>query len=747
MSLSNKLRRLASMGPSEIASRVGQGLAKRLDGLGLFLPKSDSFPVDRQEDAGKFFFSESDIPGRVKLIREYIPAFEARVIEQAEQILRNQFSLLGYGPLDYGPDVDWQRDAVSGVSAPLEAWPRLDHQDYGTVGDSKVTWELNRHQFLVTLAKAWLLTGDDRFVKKLENAYYDWQAKNTYPHGINWGSSLEVAFRSLAWLWVRELLAGCASATRLRLDISKALGFNAWYIRRYLSTYFAPNTHLLGEAVALFFIGTLCPGLRHASDWRETGWKIIVAHAHEKVREDGAYYEQSTYYHVYALDFFLHARILAGRNDMAIPAQYDDVLRRMLRHLSSLCQAGPPPRLGDDDGGRVFDPGRNRAEHLCDPLAIGASLFPTSALKQPSVQVTEEMLWLLGEQGLRTFLASPGSDRVESTGFPNTGLYVSRATDGSRSQVVMDAGPLGGGSGGHGHADALSIALSLDGKPLLVDPGACKYFAPDSVRNDFRTTQAHNTIEVDHRSQAEPRTLFSWHRWPDVTVDASVFEPEFDLVSACHDGYGRLDAPVIHRRTVLALPEGFWLVLDDLASEGAHEYTLRWHLAPQAEVKEETVQGWIVELEGSRLHLLTAANGWHCTVAQGWYSPSYGRKESAPVLVAAKSAFGSEAIATLLWPERPTSSAPTAIRLENPLGISAYRVGFGGTESICFLGNGNSEVEIEGWASDARFLYATLGPDGRPQRVIAVQATFVRYRDTTIRQSSMREAHILWQQS
>ena len=747
MSFRNKLQRLASMGPVEIASRVGQNLARRSDSLGWFLPNFDAFPAHEHGRPGKFFFSEDDIVDRVKLICESVPDFESRVLRQAEQILLNQYSLLGYGSLDYGPEIDWQLDAVSGIRAPLEPWPRLDHQDYGTVGDSKVTWELNRHQFLVTLAKAWLLTGDQRFVKKLEDVYYDWHRKNTYPRGINWGSSLEVAFRSLAWLWVRELLAGCKSAARLRMDIDRALGFNAWYIRRYLSTYFAPNTHLLGEAVALFFIGTLCPRLPQASDWRKTGWKIVVTHAQDKVLQDGAYYEQSTYYHVYALDFFLHSRVLAERNDMAIPAQYDDVLKRMLRHLSSLCQAGPPPRLGDDDGGRVFDPCRNRAEHLCDPLAIGAAMYQLDNLKQPTASITEEMLWLFGESGLRAFLACQESDRLESAAFPHTGLYVSRARDDSRSQVVMDAGPLGGGSGGHGHADALSLTLNLDGKPLLVDPGAYKYFGPDSARDNFRTTQAHNTIEVDRLSQAEPRTLFSWHRWPDVTVEAAVLAPEFDFIAASHDGYARLDPPVTHRRSLFASPEGFWFVLDELASDGPHEYVLRWHLAPNAEMKDQTAQGWRVDQDGSRLHLLTTVDEWHCTVEPGWFAPNYGQKQLVPVLTARKSDGGRETIATLLWRETPKSSIPTVTAVDNSLGIPAYQFKFGTNCSICLSGDGVSNVEIEGWESDARFLYGTLDSDGRPLRVIAVQSTFVRYRDTTIQQSSMKEAHVFWQQS
>jgi hypothetical protein len=735
------------MGPVEIASRVAQSVSRRSDSLGLFLPKFEQSCTDVSEQSGWFFFASEDVASRISLIRKNVPGLEDRVLGEAERILRNQYSLLGYGSLDYGEEVDWQLDRVSGVRAPLVPWPRLDHQDVGTVGDSKVTWELNRHQFLVTLAKAWLLTGDGKYVRKLEDLFDDWQKKNPYPLGINWGSSLEVAFRSLSWIWVRELLAGCPHAGQLRLDMGRALGFNGWYINRYLSTYFAPNTHLLGEGVGLFFIGTLCPSLPDATKWRETGWNIVLKHAREKVLQDGAYYEQSTYYHVYALDFFLHARVLAERTGLAIPRFLDEVISRMLVHLAYLCQAGSPPRFGDDDGGRVFDPGRNRGEHLSDPLAIGAAIYQMPIMKPYDLAVTEEMLWLLGEPGLQAFTSCPEQKVGESATFRHTGLYVSHARDHSRSQVVMDAGPLGGGSGGHGHADALSLNLNLDGSPMLVDPGAYRYFDPDGERNRFRSTRSHNTISVDGLSQAEPKTLFSWFRWPEVTVEALAFEEEFDFIAASHDGYQRLASPATHRRTLFAPREGYWFVLDELASDGAHDYELHWHLAPDVELKQQDDHGWIVGWAGTRLHLVTAADGWSLGSEPGWVSPSYGRKEAATVLSASKAGQGNEAVATLLWREAPGTSVPTMSKLPGVQNASAYRLDFGSTCSICISGSGQSKVVVGDWETDARFLWATLAPDGSPVRVIAIQSATIRYKGTAIQYSSGKEGHVLWQET
>ncbi len=735
----NKLQRLTSMGAGELTLRLGQALSKKLDSLGLFKPSIKSPPSENSAPIGRFFFEREELSLRLRLIREHVNGYEENILGQAGQILKHQFPLLGYGYLDYGQDIDWQLDIVNGKRAPLKPWPKIGYLDFNEVGDSKVTWELSRHQFLTTLAKAWLLTGDECFVRELENLYYDWQRKNPYPLGINWASSLEVAFRSLAWIWTVQLLGGCESAAKLRQDIMQALAFNAWYIQRYLSTYFSPNTHLQGEAVALYFIGTLFPSLPNSKDWRETGWNVLLEHALTKVLADGAYFEQSTYYHVYALDFFLHARLLAMRNGNAFPCGYDDVLKKMLGQLSCLCQAGPPPRFGDDDGGRLFDGRRNLDLHLSDPLATGTALYQCGDFKQPGLKATEEMLWLLGEEGLRAFSDCTASGIGHSARFDNTGLYIAHGGGKSASQLVFDAGPLGGGSGGHGHADALSLTLNLDGRPLLVDPGSCNYVGPGSDREAFRITQAHNTVTVDDLSQTIPKAAFSWFQWPRVVMETVMFTPEFEFVAASHDGYTRLHPPVTHRRTLFNSHHGFWFVLDQLIGNGPHNYAVHWHLAPGSNLEQEADTRWGLELEDSKLHILTASDGWVPKLGTGWFSPAYGVKQSAPVLSLSKHGQSGGSIATVLWAGNSNRPAPTLDTLCLSTGLSAYCLADGISRSLFIFGDGVSSFEIEGWNSDARFLYAVTGEDGHIKYVIALQSTFVRHGSQTLHESTARK--------
>src|SRR5260370_20371496 len=311
------VKRVKEMSWDELRVRAGQEVAKRgdrvLSQIGAPFVKDRGNP--RPGCCGRFFFEHAYVHPILGFLGRRVPDIVEEISDQAEQICQHRFDLLGYRGVEYGAQIDWHLDAVHAKRAPRRPWFQVRYLDFDQVGDSKITWELNRHQHLVTLAKAYRLTRRPQYARELFEQWYDWQKQNPYPIGINWASSLEVAFRSLSWLWISHLLQGCPVVpARFPSDLRRALMLNGRHIERFPSTYFSPNTHLLGEGVGLLFIGTLCPGSPTAQRWQHQGWQIILREAQRQVRADGMHFEHSTYYHSYALDFFLHARVLAGLN-------------------------------------------------------------------------------------------------------------------------------------------------------------------------------------------------------------------------------------------------------------------------------------------------------------------------------------------------------------------------------------------------------------------------------------------------
>ncbi len=747
--LSNKpfsasLARLTDTTWDELWTRARQEVLKRWDtglyraGIRRDINRSPIWPhqVKSQvpnESQGHFFWSPSDLPRVLALMQEKLPLEVGKTLDEAERICRHQVDLLGYRGIDFGPEIDWHSDRIHEKRAPRKSWYKVHYLDFDEVGDHKIIWELNRHQHLVILAKAWCFAHEERYVSELLREWYDWQRENPYPIGINWASSLEVGFRALSWLWVWHLLADCPLVTEgFRRDLLCALALNGRHIELYLSTYFSPNTHLLGEAAALFFIGTLCPQLAHARSWQKRGWEIVLQETERQIQPDGMHFEQSVYYHVYALDFCLHVRVLAACNGFRIPAAFDQTIEKMLEVLCTLGQAGPPPRLGDDDGGRVFNPRRNRAEHMLDPLATGAAIFGRSDFKAVAGDLREETLWLLGPKGAADFEASPhAKSGLSSVRFQPSGICV-MAGEGPQ-ELVIDGGPQGNGTAGHGHADALSVCISANGREWLADAGTFTYASTGSGRDSFRGTAAHNTLRIDGLSQADPDGSFAWRTLPKVQVDRWTSGETFDLFEGSHTGYCRLPDPVVHRRWVFYLKPLFWFVRDLAEGKKVHQLDLFWHLGrgtiSRSDVASDSIVFAIDQAEGKEgLALIPVrGHGWSREFSQCGLSPVYGIEEPTTVLrFSTRTALPAEFAAVLLSSARVRDEAGVLTEIQQE-GSSARGYCYSDMKAIhlLFFAEGEKNWKLGQWESDAQFLYCETTPEGERHHFVLCEGSNV----------------------
>jgi len=711
-----RIRRVVSMDRAEFLDRSRQVVAQcwdeALTQLGHnWTGQLRQPPPDRK---GKFFFEAEAVPQLIALFRERLPEQADAVVHRAERVLQHRFDLLGFENVDYGTAIDWHLDKVHGKQAPRQSAFRVKYLNFAEVGDSKVTWELNRHQHLVLLAKAYLLTGEDRFAKEIFAQWYDWKKQNPYPVGINWASTLEVAFRSLSWLWLRALLDGNPVVPRgFSEDLSRALALSGRHIERYLSTYFSPNTHLLGEAMALFYIGTLCPEANQSDHWRELGWRVVVEEARKQVREDGFYFEQSAYYHVYALDFFLQGGLLAAKNDLAPPPEYASTVENMSSALALLSRTGVTASFGDDDGGRLLDAQRNRSEHLTDPLATAAVVFDRGDFKSIAGGLREETIWLLGAEGVHQFDALKSiPPQFSSTALMSSGFYLMSSAEPVPQQMVVDAGPQGAGSCGHGHADALSLQLLYGGRVLLQDPGTFEYVGDGAERGEIRGTASHNTLTVDGRGQSEPKGPFSWHELTNSRREIWVAGEFFDLFSGSHDGYAQQG--ITHRRWVFHLHGRFWFVRDVAEGKGVHKLELACHLGAGLQPLTSENKFYAADNPEYGIALVGCKNDrWQRELQPSWWSPVYGRKEESWTIRYRSECELPAEYATIVMPLTNQGQSSGSLRSVSEIDgteVRGYLYELDLEQHGFFFRQGAGPLGARpwlqaGWASDAEFLY------------------------------------------
>jgi hypothetical protein len=742
------IARVSSMSTAEVVDRMRQEIRKRADAV---LSNCKIDPVSTETDGRvnrkpHFFFASDDVPARVRLIKERMPEQVETIVRTAERVCQHRFDLLGFKDLDYGREIDWHLDVVHAKRAPRNVWFKVPYLDFGVVGDSKITWELNRHQHFITLAKAYRLTGDRSFAFELMNQWQDWHEKNPYAIGINWASSLEVAFRSISWLWAYNLLEGTdALNPQFRKQWLHAIARNGRHIQLYLSTYFSPNTHLLGEAMALFFIGTLCPELKSSAEWLRKGWDILLRESKRQVRSDGFYFEQSTYYHVYALDFFLHSALLASLNEVVVPPNFLQTVEAMLGTLALLCRAGAPPRWGDDDGGRLFDAQRNKAADLADPLSTGAVLFERADLKFLAGGIREETIWLLGERGVDAFdriRAVPPDMR--STALVESGLFfMSSGVQGL--QAVIDAGPHGALSAGHGHADGLSMTIHVGGSESLGDPGTFEYVsATGTQRNYFRGTAAHNALLIDGKNQSEPVGPFAWDRFVRCRPEKWITGDNFDLFVGSHES-SEAESPLTHRRSVFFLKPRFWLVRDVVRGAGWHQLKLNWHLNPELNLTSQTTEHLTFTGKKGGLSIYPAQlEGWMNEVGQGLWSEAYGVSEAAPQIRCVTQKELPAEFATLLMAFTSSEGIQDVrgqlLEVQRDPNARVYRFVENQTDHVFLFGQGDGWT-FGDWTSDAGFMYCGRAT-GTLSLLIFCDCKHAEFRGASLVSASMPVARI-----
>ncbi|HUN62524.1 MAG TPA: alginate lyase family protein [Candidatus Sulfotelmatobacter sp.] len=621
-----------------------------------------------------------DVPQRDELVREFKLHFPGRIDEirtEAEAICEHRFRVFGYPEVRCGAIIPWHRDLVHGQEAARDHYSLVPTLDFGSVGDSKIVWELSRHQQFFVLCQAYLLTGEERFAEECLAQWEDWLQQNPYRRGINWASSLEVAFRSWSWTWMLYFLLGSKALTGERLGLlTQALGRNAEFIRENISTYFAPNTHLIGEAFALFVTGVLLPELHGAETWCAQGQNILAEQMERQVRDDGSHFEQSTFYHRYAIEFFLAAAILADRNGVPFDLRYKSKLQTMLEYLA--CTAfpnGEHPAIGDSDGGRLLPFGVFNAEDHRPVLSTAAIYFQRGDFLTAK-GFDEQALWLMGLGAEPQFrqLQSAGPSTASRT-FRDAGVITMRS-DGSRDAkfLLFDAGPQGVLFSGHGHADALSFVCGANGTNWLIDPGTFVYSSSREWRDFFRSTAAHNTLAIDDQDQAIRVDWFKWRELPEVTLEESVSLPAMDYAVASHNGYERLSEPVTHRREIVFAKPDYWVIADELIGQGRHKIKAFFHFGPGITV-ERWEQGWLARKGTEQFLLVPLTDEMHCEVMtgqespiQGWYSKDYGHREPSAVVVGEIEATLPKQFRWLLLPV--VGNVPTVQRRSSDCSVS-----------------------------------------------------------------------------
>lgn len=524
---------------------------------------------------------DSAVPARLEA---RLPEERQRIVAQADALCEGRFDLLGYQGLSFGDPVDWHLDPVARRRVPLVHWSRIDPYDTVMCGDSRLIWQLNRHQWLLRLGQAYRLTGNVRYAERFDETIRDWIRVNPVGMGINWANSEEVAHRLLAWCWALALFwpAAVLTADLLTLMVDE-IRLHADHVERYLSYERAPNWPLTVQGLALFYAGCLFAELRKAERWRRKGASILTRQIVSEVSPDGRCRTASTAHHRRFIETALHFLLLAERNGERVPSVVRERVGVLLNALLPLRRPdGLMMQIGEGDGEALLSLVARSRDDWRGLFAVSGALLGNGHYAWAAGGFSAEVLWLLGEAGERAFdSVTPRAPDEPLSREALRGGYVQMRSGWERRshQLVLDIGtPADRPPSGR---DLLSIQCAAYGEPVVLDPDLSGTGGHREWQEFLDKTSAHSSLLVDGvapgaawgdggaRRAAAPRAVLRhWSR-----------NERFELADAQHDGYRGLPQPVLHRRRVLFVKRAYWVLIDDLQGAGRHRIDLIFQLA------------------------------------------------------------------------------------------------------------------------------------------------------------------------
>ena len=378
------------------------------------------------------------------------------------------------------------------------------------IGDIRTNWELNRHYQFAGMAKSFYVTGDSNVLKELKEFFYDWNEKNHFLYGVEWTSAMEIAIRVNSWIYTYCFLKKAFEKYNLENneileDISHGIIIMTDYIVKHRAKYSSANNHLIVEMYAVGMSGIFFD----YKPWEKFAFDMLTEELPRQNYADGVNKEMSLHYQSFIMEAYGLLMLEMKYNHIKIPQIWEEYLLHMSEFLCDCCgEYGETVVFGDNDEGKILDLSGEHFDHYRYVLDLMGNILPKRYSQMENIH--ENLCWILKEDFQDSVLQKNCYYSPEVKYYKEGGYTLWRSKN-NKVLIGIDHADLGFGSlAAHGHADALSFQMFIEGTPIFVDPGTYNYHMSKKTRDEFRATMNHNTICVNGQNQAEILGPFLW---------------------------------------------------------------------------------------------------------------------------------------------------------------------------------------------------------------------------------------------
>lgn len=463
-------------------------------------------------------------------------------------------------------------------------------------------------------------------------------------------SNLVVIQRLIALSWTWAFLAArpasaVEDALELEFTLLKVLYADAQFLLSRLGNSY-PNNHLLADHFAGWYIGLLFPEFISEPNWLPRQESLWLRELRRQIYDDGTGFEHSVHYHELACEMAAAYVLLSRRNGCHPPEWVCERLARMLRFQLDLGgPEGSPPAIGNATEDPFFPLATDQGWGTAALREIQRFLFspelPAAPLTDPAV---ERAFWLLGGNvAPQTAERTPGNSL---RAYPDGGFFIFYESD-PATRLILRTGPAPGQPlvAGHMHADLLSVYLTLNGVPTLVEAGTYSYRSHAGSRPSDRPSwhaylrgpESHNSLVISGEDPLGP--LVGDFRPKEIPTRVMLTGQLSHTLVDWVEGTAKSTTPYEgYRRGVIHIHGQYWLVYDVLPPAIPAEHaSVHLQLAPQARIAVVSKAVAKVSLQEQGLWI----SGSHGLVGPevvygrtdppgGWVSNRYGELTPAP---------------------------------------------------------------------------------------------------------------------
>ncbi|MCK4265290.1 heparinase II/III family protein [Candidatus Babeliales bacterium] len=461
--------------------------------------------------------------------------------------------------------------------------------------DLRAIWEMSRLQCIFYLGKSYEKTKEEKYSLKFTEILESWNKNNPFPHGKNWTCPMEVSIRAINLIWGFHFFK---TSTTISLKFWEKfinlLYLHKNYLKNNWEIFLKNNNHYIADLLGYFYLCLFFKNIKPLE--RKINWcqKQLLKEFFKQVHPDGSSYEGSTNYHKLVTEMFLHFYSLSKIHNLEVPKAFTGRLKGMLLFLNNCSDySGNLVQVGDNDSSKIV-----------------------AGIKIKKPQPKELV------QHYQNF----GLSIIKTKNDINNWYITFRHPNYNPKQPT-----------GHFHKDELSITLTLNNIPIIVDPGTYLYTGNQQLRNFLRSESSHNNFYLENLSKSSD-PLFSLTKFKH-TNTAKIINNNKIIISDHHNQYKSYGIQA-YRKLIFDKHKNLE-INDWFINKANQEPKAIWNLIFHPKInliqKNETV--WLIQHSENIIASLNSSLKFK--KAEIFYSKSYGIIEKTTKLTAYMTNIGS----------------------------------------------------------------------------------------------------------